>query len=928
VPEDVPSTFTVETQSGTVTITPTGSAKARQELASLWEEIKTDLAKPSGLIGSGPVLSEAQIRAITKLPALVTKAIEAGVTTGAEFVAQAAEHMGDWVRTHAQEAWDNFSAVSPKNSSTDDLRSFLDLPARKLPDVKTWAEAEQLAKAKGYSHPDMALAFLEGKRGKALDTVGNYVAANRLSEIKARVAQIKAAFANGSVSTSLQEELTGLRSEAGKIINILNRSGNKAAVSLSSRRMIAKVMGDTFDEISVKAEVAARLKNHEAEMTADQERIIEGMTGRYQKAQAKLTEAVDNMRVARAKQALKTSPDAKGRLKVTDEAYQAAVSRLNSASKAGRTAGYTTIPSDMSDLAVIAAYKIQNKVKDFEQILQAMREADPTVTPQQAADGIVEAKKYLYPGTKRVATGPTIADLMKQVDVALGAKQPAAKLNALQELQKAMNTVSDRLATGIGESEWKDAQTEINELARRAGMGRSFGEDFMRSGPYGIETPEIAHMRRQADIILAEGRRQIVQWEQKAEWDNLKGLAKLGKTVLRAPNIIRPIMATGDDSAIGRQGLLASFAHPWNSAKSFIQHYKGVKNAASFDGAMSDLKAQLGEENWHKVVQSGVQLFDATGAHEEHFAAGYLGGISRQVGKLAGPFERPYQLYLNNLRARNVTTIANGLLLKGEVSDEGLKLIGDFVNASTGTMQMGNNEYLNFVFWAPKFVGSRVRMLLPVDAVKAMAIGEGKVGATLGYEWAKTVGAFYLLGNGANMIATRVNIMREKQGLPPVKAHFELDPYQTDFGKMRIGDITFDMTGGTGQYLRIASRELRENDPQEMLRIIAQAERYKFSPFLDFAMATKTGKDAIGRPQPANINIEKHTMPMSASNALDALWLHNAGKEEKSKQQRVSAILDAGGFASNVYPKPPKWSPKTPTKYPWDKGYKSPWKPK
>lgn len=307
-------------------------------------------------------------------------------------------------------------------------------------------------------------------------------------------------------------------------------------------------------------------------------------------------------------------------------------------------------------------------------------------------------------------------------------------------------------------------------------------------------------------------------------------------------NLPRALQASMDFSAPLRQGLpLIARKEYWNS---FADMFKSFGSETAFKGVQESIQAnphfELGQE-------SGLKLTDLVNAREEQM----MSTIAEKVPGVR-PSNRAYTAFINKLRQDTFSSLINDAERTGLDPKNNLHLtseIADFVNTSTGRGSLGNLEKsaqtLNNVFFSPRLIASRVKMLNPNYYIKASPMVRKEAIKSL-LSVAGAGGTFTGLGKMTG-------------------AEVGLDPTSADFGKMKFGDVRLDPYGGFQQYVVAASRLLSgESTSSETGRttdltkgqfgrptradIIQRFGESKLNPPLSFALSLLRGKDYAGIP--------------------------------------------------------------------------------
>lgn len=275
-------------------------------------------------------------------------------------------------------------------------------------------------------------------------------------------------------------------------------------------------------------------------------------------------------------------------------------------------------------------------------------------------------------------------------------------------------------------------------------------------------------------------------------------------------NIPRTMLASMDLSAPLRQGLIISLSNPRIAAGAFIDSLRFARSQASIDEYMAALE---GSAEYTYMQEAGLYLSLPSAqlsAREEQFMSNLPEKIP-VYGWMIKATQRAYTGYLNKLRSDVFLAFKSQLQKEGYTGAElmrEMKAFADFINIATGRGSLpkgleGAGAALSNAFFAPRYVASRVQVL-------------GKT-ATLGYgmppkarrEFLKTMGIFIGLGTLTLTLAALGG------------ADVEDDPRSSDFGKIKVGNLRYDIWAGNQQLVvllsRIATRETKRTGTGEII---------------------------------------------------------------------------------------------------------------
>lgn len=267
---------------------------------------------------------------------------------------------------------------------------------------------------------------------------------------------------------------------------------------------------------------------------------------------------------------------------------------------------------------------------------------------------------------------------------------------------------------------------------------------------------------------------------------------KLWEGVKDVLNIPRSLITSVDMSAPLRQGVLFTVTKPRQSVPAVGGMFQDFFSAKHFDRWLADIPSnpryQL-MKNSKLYIANPNKISGGLGAREESFMSNIAERIP-VLGSLVRASSRAYIGYLNKLRVDVFSNLATKFEKEGVATPENMRALADFVNNATGRGSMGKleraAENMNTVFFSPRLIASRFNMLNPLWYAKQPP--------AVRKEAVKTFAEF--VGVGATILAIA------KAG----GAEVELNPTSSDFGKIRVGDVRWDMWGGFQQWVRVFSQ--------------------------------------------------------------------------------------------------------------------------
>lgn len=362
----------------------------------------------------------------------------------------------------------------------------------------------------------------------------------------------------------------------------------------------------------------------------------------------------------------------------------------------------------------------------------------------------------------------------------------------------------------------------------------------------------------------------------------------------------KSIKASLDNSVIGRQGLKVLFTHPeiWlkNSKQTFVDMFKTYGG----EDVMREVRADvLSRPN----ALSGLYRKEglAVGVQEEAYPTSLPSKIPI-LGKMFKASENAFTGFQYRTRA----DVFDKLVEVADKTGADIKGLGKLANSLTGRGALGNLEpnanTLNNLFFSPRFLKSNI------DALTGQTLDYAKMG-----KFSRQQAAI----NTVKIIGGIATIMGIAKALNPDAV--ELDPRSSDFGKIKIGNTRFDVSGGMSGLVVLASRIITQSQKssstgivrklntgeygsQNLLDLLVNFSAGKASPAAGIVLDLLRGEDFKG---------EKATPAGAVSNIVTPIPITNAmelAKDPDSANMLVAMIADGLGIGTNTYSAKSDWS--------------------
>lgn len=340
--------------------------------------------------------------------------------------------------------------------------------------------------------------------------------------------------------------------------------------------------------------------------------------------------------------------------------------------------------------------------------------------------------------------------------------------------------------------------------------------------------------------------------------------------------IPRSLMASLDLSAPLNQGFgMISRKEFYNSFGSMLK-YAASKN--QFANLQADI---ITRPTYNMAKKAGLRLTDL-GTNLEKREEQFMTNLLDKVPGISAS-QRAYTGFLNKLRMDVFDNLVKRAESAGEDIGIGSPVLEDLakvVNNFTGGARVGKIEgavpALNAMFFSPRKITSTLNILNPVNYISP------KISPT-----ARKAAIRQLIGS-ISISAGLISLARLLGSDEP-----ETDPRSTNFGKIKLGDTTMDITGGNSTYITLLSRLLSGEIKNQKGKIvplgnkigqtsgsslIGQAIRYKLSPNASLLVDSLTGANAIGEPKTIPQSVLDRFKPMFINSLVELIQSDTKGK--------------------------------------------------
>lgn len=444
----------------------------------------------------------------------------------------------------------------------------------------------------------------------------------------------------------------------------------------------------------------------------------------------------------------------------------------------------------------------------------------------------------------------------------------------------------------------KELDNFLSDLAERK-LG--FGVSVEEAG----KITDLAKKVSEAKNNIESGGDRLAFGRAKVEFSNyvsdLKNGAKkssLGDKIKEIPGITKSLKASLDDSALFRQGWKTLWTNPTIWAKNAAATFKDAYDTFGGKAVMDEINADIVSRPNYDLMKKAKL---AIGNVEEAFPTSLPEKVPI-LGKAFKASENAYTGFLYKTRADVFDKYIDIARRTGvDVTDKTqLESIGRLVNSLTGRGNLGPLEpvanTVNNIFFSPRSIKSTI------DTLTAHTFDKGVT------PFVRKQAAINLL----KIISGTAAIMVTANAVKPGSVEF--DPRSTDFGKIKIGDTRFEITGGMGSVVTLASRLITHSSKSSTTGKVNKIDSGKYgaqtstdvfvnfltnklSPVASVIKDLQTGTDFSGNKSTPLNEAKNLFAPLPVTNYLDTR------KNPNAADNLLTVIADALGISTNTYSK-------------------------
>lgn len=554
-----------------------------------------------------------------------------------------------------------------------------------------------------------------------------------------------------------------------------------------------------------------------------------------------------------------------------------------------------------------------NKLRETRDELKAkVKELRDLAKPKKTAEEIAlqRLKTRLTNETKKLTEKLETLDFEKTQKGETVLDPEAKKLKEERDtIKEAYNAAVE--SAGIVTREEADRLMELSEAMKEAREEMEAGGDRFKYGAAKVAFLRFIDHLKGSDKTIKTLLKD--EWaEVKAAWKDNKPSAftKSAKDIIQAiSDLSISLMASMDNSFLGRQGLNTLLTHPtvWAPAakKSFVDIYRSMvsKHGGQMvrDAVMSDAYSRPnyinGDYNTAKLIPKSEEQFPTS--------------IPERIPFLGRAFKASENAFLNSgvrMRINTYDLLKNIAEAQGvdTSAKEWIQETGKLINSVTarGDLgKMGSGGPLRLIFWAPKMLWGNVNVLTAHFS-----------GAGLKTPFARQQARKNLIKIvGFTVLAAAIiDGLGRAFGKDDV---IEWNPLSSDFMKVKINNTRYDLTGGKASIVTLVARALTFRTKSTRTKKIEKLNsgRYWAKTLLDVIidfMANKSAPvttTAIDIARGRNFNYEKPGIGNTAYNLATPIGVQNFVETMQRDNKNIPVeeiagnILDIVGINADTY---------------------------
>ncbi len=570
----------------------------------------------------------------------------------------------------------------------------------------------------------------------------------------------------------------------------------------------------------------------------------------------------------------------------------------------------------------------------------------PAAGPAQGPEAVMGGARVVGASARARAPGGRGPLTGEQLDTRVETRLQAA-VNEIATLER-MGKTGDFTRLQALRKEAADLRSSLKALEQTQGMSSeqalAKAEGMIRNAENQVAVQKELTDRPELVARLKEARKEAARLRSMQE----RGEIDEGWYMATA-DLVRTIRANFDVSGY-RQMAPTLAGSPISALRSSGRALQGMVSGKQQEAVYGRMDKRMIDTPQGKVsaaeLGESAGLFRSRGAsmvEEEMRGAARLdkllkGMKLRPVAYLARASQRHFETLLDSMRLEKFTTLSKRLYKKGLTPEEhpaAFQEAAQYANLVTGRgdpvdavnvvlTRVGKREGLSpsrardlrrtlaFTLWSPKLVSARWQHMGRLFTRAPQALRKE------GLADARRIIRREMNKDAVAGVATGLAIMEAARR---AGAEVSLDPSESDFGKIKVGNTRYDIWGGYVQNLRTVYRSFSdglENVRRYSREVSGEPEpskkakganvvrhwqtyfRYKASPAAGYLYSLISGVDPFGRPFHAWDEFVQQFTPLSAE-SLREVWNDPALQNLTDEERLLLGLPDIVGISTSTY---------------------------
>lgn len=479
-------------------------------------------------------------------------------------------------------------------------------------------------------------------------------------------------------------------------------------------------------------------------------------------------------------------------------------------------------------------------------------------------------------------------------------------ITAMKKVMEARVAAKKNGATLIADISDHEAQAITDKSAKLT----SLKDKYLAELDGGVVSPKTRYQYGQAKVEFDKYVHDLMPGKTIKEW-----VKNPASALLDVAGTSKSLRATLDVSGILRQGAKVWATHPTIAARNSLKSLRVAVKSFGDENVMDAVNANLvSRKNYLNGVYKkiGVPVYDVV---EEAFPSATLNRLPF-LRKLYNASDTAYTSLMHLNRADLADYYVDKAVKAGvDLNTEG-KAIGNLVNSLSSRGGLGSAEKyanaVNNVFFSPRLMKSNFDVL----GGHVISGGGGVHPIKGGSNFVRKEAATNLLKIAGTMYA----ILKAADAVRPNSV--EWDPRSSNYGKIKVGNTRFDVTGGMSSLVTLGARlstgsakssttdiVSKLDDPdnpfsQTTLSTIGGFAENKLSPAASALQDIIAKEDFNGKKPTIGSTIRNLTMPIVVDNFKEL------SSDKNAAPLVASMILEGLGVSTNTYDSTDDWEVK------------------